>query len=218
MDQWLRVKRIGAISSKFVPLAPPFFDPVIDCSCLLNNITLNKAAKFGSSMRRSQGCFLSTSLPVRLNVNAAVIKDDELLMIEFHDENGIHFNLPGGGLEPGESVEEGLRRECREEASVDITVDRLLLIWEYVPEKENFKYGHRQKVGLVFLCSLKGDEIPKLPDSPDKNQTGVRWIKLSDLANVPVPLRPPIFPAIERPLLEALKNGGGPTHIWREKM
>jgi hypothetical protein len=91
-----------------------------------------------------------------------------------------------------------------------------LLIWEYVPQKENFKYGSRQKVGLVFLCRLKENATPKLPDLTDKNQTGVHWIKLSELTSVPTPPRPPIFPTIERPLLEALNATGGPIRVWSE--
>jgi 8-oxo-dGTP diphosphatase len=159
---------------------------------------------------------MSEAQPIRLNVNAAIVRDDELLLVEFRDENGVHFNLPGGGLDSGESVEEGLKRECREEASVEVTVERLLLVWEYVPQKENFKYGSRQKVGLVFLCRLKENSTPKLPERPDKNQTGVRWIKLSELTSVPTPPRPPIFPTIERPLLEAINAAGGPTRVWSE--
>lgn len=149
-------------------------------------------------------------------MNAAIVRGDEILMIEFRDESGAHFNLPGGGLDPGESVEEGLKRECREEASVDVRVERLLLVWEYVPEKENFKYGNRQKVGLVFLCRIDGHAIAALPTKPDKNQVGVKWVKLDELEKLPTAVRPPLLPAIEKPLLEAIKNNSGPSRVWSE--
>jgi 8-oxo-dGTP diphosphatase len=39
-----------------------------------------------------------------------------VLLVEFNDETGLHYNLPGGGVEPGESVIEALEREVRENA------------------------------------------------------------------------------------------------------
>jgi ADP-ribose pyrophosphatase YjhB (NUDIX family) len=153
-------------------------------------------------------------LPVRVNVNAAIVRGNEILLIEFGDEP--HFNLPGGGLEPGESVEEGLRRECREEACAEIEVDRLLMVWEYVPEKENFRYGGLQKLGLIFLCRLTAGSEPRLPEKPDPHQIGVRWIELSELEQLPGSRRHPIFPTVEKPLLEALRSPKPIYSVWSE--
>lgn len=153
--------------------------------------------------------------PIRLNVNAAIVRDNQILLIEFGGEP--HYNLPGGGLDPGESVEEGLKRECREEACAEVEVERLLMVWEYVPEKENFKYGNRQKVGMIFLCRLKPGSEPRLPEKPDENQVGVRWLPLSDLAAAPGPGRYPIFPTVEKPLLEALREELPIYSVWSEK-
>ena len=154
--------------------------------------------------------------PIRVNVNAAIIRDGKILLIEFNDESGVHFNLPGGGVDPGQSVEEGLERECREEACVDVSVGRMLLVWQYVPEKVDFRYGRKQKVGFVFLCRLKPGSEPAFPKNPDKNQTGVVWIPLADLEKIPAATRGPLFPAIEEPLLASLKMENGPTDIWSE--
>jgi ADP-ribose pyrophosphatase YjhB (NUDIX family) len=151
---------------------------------------------------------------IRLNVNAAIIREDQILLIEFGGDP--HYNLPGGGLEPGESVEEGLKRECREEAGAEVEVERLLMVWEYVPEKEGFRYGDRQKVGMIFLCRLKPGCKPRLPEKPDENQVDVRWLPLSALATVPGPGRHPIFPTVEKPLLEALKQAAPICSVWSE--
>ena len=72
---------------------------------------------------------MSEAQPIRLNVNAAIVRDDELLLMELRDENGVHFNLPGGGFDSDKTVEEGLKRECREEASVEVTAERLSHVW-----------------------------------------------------------------------------------------
>lgn len=154
--------------------------------------------------------------PIRVNVNAAIIRDGKLLLIEFEDGGGVHFNLPGGGVDVGESVAEALQRECREEACVDIELERMLLVWEYVPRKVDNRYGGKQKIGLVFQCRLKSGSVPAFPSDPDKNQTGVVWVKLEDLEKIPAATRGPLFPAIEQPLIDAIRGTGGPTYVWSE--
>lgn len=148
--------------------------------------------------------------PIRLNVNAAIVRDDQILLIEFGGDP--HYNLPGGGLEPGESVEEGLKRECREEACAEVEVERLLMVWEYVPEKENFRYGNRHKIGMIFLCRLLPGSEPRLPANPDENQTGVRWLPLEALSRNEG--RYPIYPTMEEPLLKAIRENRTIGKVW----
>lgn len=150
---------------------------------------------------------------IRLNVNAAIVRNEEILVIEFRDENGFHYNLPGGGVDSGESLEIALLRECREEACADVSVGRLLLVWEYVPELHGGIYGPTQKVGHIFECQLKPGSEPALPGTPDPNQVGVRWIPLSALKELPSPRYHPLFPTIGRELLDALMNGARPLHV-----
>lgn len=150
--------------------------------------------------------------PIRLNVNAAIVQRDQILLIEFGGDS--HYNLPGGGLEPGESIEEGLRRECREEACAEVEVDRLLLAWEYVPEKENFRYGDRHKVGMIFLCHLQPGSVPRLPERPDTNQVAVRWLPLAMLEKAPGIDRYPLYPNVETPLLNAIRHKLTLGKIW----
>lgn len=144
-------------------------------------------------------------MSIRLNANAVIVRNNKILLIEFNDENGIHYNLPGGGVDEGESIAQGLQRECREEANAEISLGRLLLIYEYVPGLHGHKYGPRQKVGHIFECELKNE--PSMPAKPDTNQIGVKWIPLDSLASAP------LFPAIAEDLLEALKNRGSAMPI-----
>ncbi|SFB92437.1 NUDIX domain-containing protein [Bacillus sp. OV322] len=59
---------------------------------------------------------------IRLRACALILESDSILLIEFNDENGLHNNLPAGGVEPNESVVEAVRREAKEEASIDVEV------------------------------------------------------------------------------------------------
>ncbi|WP_418304237.1 NUDIX domain-containing protein [Paenibacillus ihbetae] len=55
------------------------------------------------------------SYHIRVRPTALVIQDERILLVEYSDANGIHYNLPGGGAEPGESITDGVLRELYEE-------------------------------------------------------------------------------------------------------
>ncbi|MCA9912487.1 MAG: NUDIX domain-containing protein, partial [Anaerolineae bacterium] len=75
-------------------------------------------------------------MSIRLNVAAVIVRHDALLLVEFDDETGLHYNLPGGGVEEGETLHQALRREVREETHAELAeIGRLLLAWEYVPQQ-----------------------------------------------------------------------------------
>lgn len=133
-------------------------------------------------------------MPPRVGANAAIVRDGRILLIEFVDGSGLHYNLPGGGVDDGESLRAAAMREAREEACASIEVGRLLLAWEYFPTEDHADYGTRHKVTFVFAASLTGGSEPSMPEAPDPNQTGVRWIALEDLVHVP--LLPPIADAL----------------------
>ncbi|MFX1567359.1 MAG: NUDIX domain-containing protein [Promethearchaeota archaeon] len=59
----------------------------------------------------------------------AVILDDQILLIKHrHFKDGLEYwLLPGGGREEGETEEECVKREIKEETNLDIVVERLLL-------------------------------------------------------------------------------------------
>ncbi|MBQ9272325.1 MAG: (deoxy)nucleoside triphosphate pyrophosphohydrolase [Mogibacterium sp.] len=62
------------------------------------------------------------------------------------------WEFPGGKLEPGESYEEALVREIREELRADIRVDRLLHTVEY-------DYPRFHMIMKCFICGLVSDEM-----------------------------------------------------------
>jgi ADP-ribose pyrophosphatase YjhB (NUDIX family) len=155
----------------------------------------------------------SNNSTIRLNVNAAIVKGDQILVIEFNDENGIHYNLPGGGVDVGESLENALIRECTEEATAQVSVGRLILVWEYVPALHGNKYGSRQKIGHVFECKLKNDCIPTMPKNPDQNQTNVKWIPLAEIKSSTSQKWHPLFPTIGDELVDALRNPSNTIHV-----
>lgn len=142
---------------------------------------------------------------IRVNANAAIIQNDKILLIKFSDQNGVHYNLPGGGVDFGESIPIALVRECQEEACADVEVRDLILCWQYVPELENFKFGSRQKVGLIFKCDLKSNSNPHMPIKPDTNQVGVEWVSVEELMSSTAAF-PPLYPELGKQLFQALQE------------
>lgn len=59
-----------------------------------------------------------------LRTTAVLVKDSKILVQR--DRNGNEYALPGGHIKIGETLEDGLIRETKEEIGVDIKCNRLL--------------------------------------------------------------------------------------------
>lgn len=119
---------------------------------------------------------------IRVSASAVIIRNGHILLIKFDDDSGLHYNLPGGGTDAGETAEEACIREAYEEADARITVGRLLIVREYEPIRCQAAYGRRHKLNLVFEGLLLPDCEPQFPPKPDPFQIGVEWVPLTDLA------------------------------------
>jgi ADP-ribose pyrophosphatase YjhB (NUDIX family) len=93
---------------------------------------------------------------VRFNCRVvAVILDRDERRVLLHRASFEDFwSLPGGRIEIGEASIEALKREMREELSVEIEVDRLLWVSEEFFEYMSTKW---HGIGLYFLVRLPAD-------------------------------------------------------------
>lgn len=76
----------------------------------------------------------------RVTVKALVVKDGKILLVKESPELSGKWELPGGGLDFGEEIQEGLRREVEEEMGVKIKSieDRPMYAWPW--KFENWRY------------------------------------------------------------------------------
>ena len=100
----------------------------------------------------------------RIQVVAAVIrKNGKVLMASRpEDKPPAGWEFPGGKIEPGETLNQALVRELKEELALDIT-----------PGDEIFRV-HTSKITLHFIrAAIKGNKEP----IPQENQHW-KWVKL----------------------------------------
>lgn len=141
---------------------------------------------------------------IRVAVNGFVLQDDRVLLVEFDDVSGLHYNLPGGGVEVGETLEEALHREIEEETSLHVSVERLLLILESVGARNtNLINGQSvpwNELRFFFLCAPMPGSIAHLPERPDPHETDVKWVAIDTLPDFAV------LPAVSHELIKAVRS------------
>ena len=103
---------------------------------------------------------------------AAVITDDHgrALLIQRRDNH--RWEPPGGVLELGETIQDGLRREVREETGLDVEPDPLTGV---------YKNMIRGIVALVFRCKITGGTLTTTDET-----AAYRW---ATPAEIPRPRR-----------------------------
>jgi 8-oxo-dGTP diphosphatase len=84
----------------------------------------------------------NSSLIFRIGVYALIF-DDEGNVLLGHRRDIDWWNLPGGGMEAGETVDEAICREVREETGLEVKVERIVGVYSK-PQK--------QEVVLTFRC------------------------------------------------------------------
>ena len=122
---------------------------------------------------------------MRVAVDAVVEHEGQILLIEYSDPQlGQHWSLPGGGVEPGESIHQALQREVLEETGAHVIIGRLLLVNEYDPALYGTIYSDDHELRLVFHCSLTAEQEWRAPTVPDPDQIGIGWVPLVELPHV----------------------------------
>jgi len=86
----------------------------------------------------------------KVDVRAFILKDNKLLLVkERADEL---WTLPGGWAETNESAAESVIRETKEESGFDISVIRLLALWDKQKHDHPLQWPHTYK--CFFHCEI----------------------------------------------------------------
>ncbi len=107
----------------------------------------------------------------------AIVRDGRVLLVKYlqRPSGRTFWVLPGGGIEPGETEVDCVRREMKEETNLDVTV--VSLISDRVPQPEDKTLYRRIK---TFLCHAAGGEpSPGIePETQDYGIIEVGWFDL----------------------------------------
>ena len=126
-----------------------------------------------------------------VEVVGAIIKDGDRYLVGQRAANkaqGGLWEFMGGKIEPGETPEQALARECREELDLEIEDEHIIdsVIHDY-PEKT---------IRLTLIsCSPKSGSVPKALEHQQ-----IRWVTVEEMVKMPfcpadTDLLPVLFPS-----------------------
>lgn len=106
-----------------------------------------------------------------IQVAAAIIRKDGKILVCKRGAGGSCAHLwefPGGKLEPGETLEQCVVRECREELEINISVND-------ISGKTSYQYPEREVALTFFDAELLSGKIKK------KVHEEIRWVLPTEL-------------------------------------
>ncbi|PKO23597.1 MAG: NUDIX hydrolase [Chloroflexi bacterium HGW-Chloroflexi-1] len=108
----------------------------------------------------------------------AVVWDGARLLLEQRGQEPARglWAVPGGLIELGETAEDAVRREVREECGIDVTVGPLLGLFEPVQRDPDDRIRYHYVV-IDFLAYYRSGTLRVGDDAAD-----VRWVAPADLA------------------------------------
>jgi len=126
----------------------------------------------------------SSGLPWRAGVRALVLDPEgRTLLMRYGDEYAMWWVTPGGGMDPGESDEQALRRELREELGLtDFEIGPLLWHREQWFRDEPGHCGQRENVYLVRAPAF--EPAPEL-DLAAEGAHEWRWVTADEAEELP---------------------------------
>jgi mutator protein MutT len=133
------------------------------------------------------------SRPV-IMVGAGVIildEQDRMLLTQRSDNDA--WSIPGGSMEPGETLEEVARRETEEE--VGLTVEQMDFFGIFSGPELYYEYPNGDQVYNVTVVYVSRQVTGSLKIDEESRQA--RYFALDDLPDISPPLRPVIKAYLE---------------------
>ena len=121
-----------------------------------------------------------------------VIRRGHRFLLTQEKKYGSTWSIPGGRVEPGESLVDAAVREVLEETGVPVSIDGILRV-EHTPSPSG------SRVRLVFAGSPRDDTPPKT--AADAESLGAAWLTIEEIARLP------LRGSDLRPLLESVARG-----------
>jgi 8-oxo-dGTP diphosphatase len=109
-----------------------------------------------------------------VGVGAVIVHHDKVLLVRRgHDPLKGHWTLPGGVLELGESLAEGVTRETHEETGLEVEVIELVELLDRIHREEGHVRFHY--VIADYLCRVTGGTLQAATDVD-----AARWVERAE--------------------------------------
>jgi len=105
----------------------------------------------------------------RMSSHAVIVNAQRQVLLLKADYAGKAWGLPGGGLDPGETIHQALLRECREELGCAVQADYLSGVYFHAAVCSH---------AFIFRCHLADDAQIQLSDE----HSAWRWFNLDELS------------------------------------
>jgi 8-oxo-dGTP diphosphatase len=129
-------------------------------------------------------------------------RDGEVLLVRHEKGGRSYWLVPGGGVDPGETMVDAGARELREETGYDVEVNRLVLVCEAIDPSP----GGRHIVNAVYSGSIRGGSLSV--GIGDKALREARWLPVAKLTMVDM------YPPIGHHLRDIIdENGQGAVRV-----
>lgn len=112
---------------------------------------------------------------MKIRVTAIVLNHDKILLVEQNVDRLRSWSLPGGGLEEGETLEQGVKRELMEETGLAIEVKELLYVCDYIR-------NDRHVIHITFLAEAPDDNLGKT--TPDLDENPIKSISFVPISGI----------------------------------
>jgi ADP-ribose pyrophosphatase YjhB (NUDIX family) len=118
-----------------------------------------------------------------VGVGAVIAQSGRVLLIRRgHAPLLGEWSLPGGVVECGETLREGIVREVREETGLAVETRELLGVYERVVRSDDRRVRYHY-VLIDFLCGVISGDLKAGSDAAD-----VRWFTRAELGSLGLPL------------------------------
>jgi mutator protein MutT len=125
-------------------------------------------------------------------VGAVVIEADSVLLVRrAHEPLKGEWSLPGGALELGETLEEGVVREVQEETGLQVQPSGIVEVFDRITYDEQTGRVRYHYVLVDYLCKVLGGNLCCASDALE-----ARWVSREEISSLGVHAPAPFTAAV----------------------